>query len=128
MRRLLALIALAVLLPAAPLRAGALQPVTLQLNWKHRFQFAGYYAAIEKGYYRDAGFEVRLQEAQEGRDPIEAVLSGGADYGVGASELALRRGQGQPVVVIATFLQHSPLVLIATGRSGASVHELAGKK
>lgn len=47
-------------------------------------------------------------------------------HGVGASELALRRGQGQPVVVLATILQHSPLVLIATGRSGASVHELFG--
>ncbi len=105
-----------------------LQPVTLQLNWKHQFQFAGYYAAIEQGFYREAGFDVRLQEAQEGRDPIDAVLSGAADYGVGASELALRRGQGQPVVVLATILQHSPLVLIATGPGGASVQELAGKK
>ncbi len=111
-------------LQAAP----ELQTITLQLNWKHQFQFAGYYAAIDRGYYREAGFDVRLKEAEEGHDPIAAVLSGKADYGVGASELALRRGQGQPVVVLATILQHSPLVLIATGRSGASVHELAGKK
>ena len=106
----------------------ALQPVTLQLNWKHQFQFAGYYAAIERGFYREAGFDVRLQEVQDGHDPIDAVLSGAADYGVGASELALRRGQGQPVVVLATILQHSPLVLIAIGRSGASVHELVDKR
>ena len=104
------------------------EAVVLQLNWKHQFQFAGYYAAIEKGYYREAGFDVRLQEVQEGHDPIDAVLSGSADYGVGASELALRRAQGQPVVVMASILQHSPLVLIATGRGGASIHELAGKK
>ena len=116
------------LLPASANAATGLQSVTLQLNWKHQFQFAGYYAAIERGFYREAGFDVRLQEVQEGRDPIDAVMSGAADYGVGASELALRRGQGQPVVVLATILQHSPLVLIAAGRSGASVHELAGKK
>ena len=115
-------------LPAADIAATALQPVTLQLNWKHQFQFAGYYAAIERGYYRDAGFDVRVQEVQEGHDPIDAVISGAADYGVGASELALRRAQGQPVVVLAAILQHSPLVLIAIGRSGASVHELAGKR
>jgi diguanylate cyclase (GGDEF)-like protein/PAS domain S-box-containing protein len=108
--------------------ASALQPVTLQLNWKHQFQFAGYYAAIARGYYREAGFDVRLQELQEGRDPIDAVLAGAADYGVGASELALRRGKGQPVVVLATILQHSPLVLIAAGHGGASIHDLAGKK
>ncbi len=113
--------------------AGAAAPppaetVVLQLNWKHQFQFAGYYASIEKGYYREAGFDVRLREVQEGRDPIETVLSGSADYGVGASELALRRAQGQPVVVMASILQHSPLVLIAIGRGAASIHELAGKK
>ncbi len=108
--------------------ASDLQTVTLQLNWKHQFQFAGYYAAIERGYYREAGFDVRLQEVQGGRDPIDAVLSGAADYGVGASELALRRGQGQPVVVLATILQHSPLVLISVGHGDASILELAGKK
>jgi len=105
-----------------------LQPVTLQLNWKHQFQFAGYYAAIDRGYYREADFDVRVQELQDGRDPIDAVLAGAAQYGVGASELALRRGKGQPVVVLATILQHSPLVLIAAGRGEASIHELVGKK
>ena len=108
--------------------ASELKTVTLQLNWKHQFQFAGYYAAIERGYYREAGFDVRLQELQDGRDPIDAVLAGAADYGVGASELALRRGKGQPVVVLATILQHSPLVLIAAGHAGPSIHELAGRK
>lgn len=128
-RRLLpALVLVAAVTAAAPARAGELQPVTLQLNWKHQFQFAGYYTAIEKGYYREAGFEVRVQEVQNGRDPIDEVLSGGAQFGVGASELALRRGLGQPVVVMASILQHSPLVLIAVGNTGSTVQELAGKR
>jgi diguanylate cyclase (GGDEF)-like protein/PAS domain S-box-containing protein len=129
LRPLFALLLLAcAFVPAQAGAAAALQPVKLQLNWKHQFQFAGYYAAIERGYFREAGFDVHVQEAQEGRDPIDAVLSGAADYGVGASELALRRGQGQPVVVLATILQHSPLVLISTGRGGATVHDLVGKR
>src|SRR6185369_6750171 len=67
--------------------AYALEKVSVQLNWKHQFQFAGYYAAIEKGYFRDAGYEVELRELPDGSDPIAAVLKGEADYGVAASEL-----------------------------------------
>jgi diguanylate cyclase (GGDEF)-like protein len=111
---------------AAP--AQAQEQVALQLNWKHQFQFAGYYAAVEKGFYHDAGFSVILLEASEGVDPISEVLAGHAQYGVGASELALRRAQGQPIVVLAVILQHSPLALIARGETAQSIHELAGKR
>ena len=124
MCRVLALIAL-VAMPGLAAAAG--QPITLQLYWKHQFQFAGYYAAIERGFYRDAGFEITVREPQDGIDPIDSVISGAAEYGVGASELALRRGRGQPVVALATIIQHSPLVLITLGR-GTSLQELAGKR
>lgn len=89
------------------------ESVTLQLKWRHQFQFAGYYAAIAQGYYREAGLAVTLIEAEPGKDPVEAVLDGRADYGVGTSELLLLRGRGEPVVVLATIFQHSPLVLLA---------------
>lgn len=49
--------------------AHALDAVTLQLKWSHAFQFAGYYAAKEKGYYREAGLDVAIQEASPGDDP-----------------------------------------------------------
>ena len=115
--------------PCAAARGAAAQEhVALQLKWKHQFQFAGYYAAVEKGYYREAGFSVALIEAGEGADPIDEVLAGRAQYGVGASEIALRRAQGKPLVVLAVVLQHSPLVLLARGGRTQSVHELAGKR
>ena len=81
------LLAAALAAPAAALagETRTLRPLTLQLNWKHQFQFAGYYAAIEKGYYRREGFDVRLVEAQEGREPVDEVLKGNAEFGVGAS-------------------------------------------
>jgi diguanylate cyclase (GGDEF)-like protein/PAS domain S-box-containing protein len=123
MRRLFA----ALLVALGTLPAWALERVTLQLNWKHQFQFAGYYAAIAQGYYREAGLEVELAEVQEGIEPIDAVLGGRAQFGVGASELALRRGRGDPVVALATILQHSPLLLLA-GAGTDSIHELAGKR
>ena len=42
--------------------AAALDQVSLQLKWRHQFQFAGYYAALEKGFYRDAGIDVEIRE------------------------------------------------------------------
>ncbi|WP_286936625.1 ABC transporter substrate-binding protein, partial [Pseudoalteromonas sp. UBA6540] len=41
----------------------AQESVTLQLKWTHQFQFAGYYMAQQKGYYKDAGLDVTIREA-----------------------------------------------------------------
>ncbi|HET7798191.1 MAG TPA: ABC transporter substrate-binding protein, partial [Nevskia sp.] len=125
MRRIILITLTLLALPTA----AAPDKLTLQLNWKHQFQFAGYYAAIEQGYYRDAGFDVRLIEADGSSDPIDAVLTGKAAFGVGASELALRRAKGEPVVALAAILQHSPLVLLARkDKSIDNVQDLAGKR
>ena len=66
----------------APHPAAALDQVSLQLKWKHQFQFAGYYAALEQGFYRDAGLDVTIREGGPGIDVAEAVASGKADFGV----------------------------------------------
>ena len=106
----------------------ALEKVSLQLNWKHQFQFAGYYAAIEQGYFRAAGFDVELRELPDGGDPISSVLKGQADFGVAASELALHRAQGKPVVALAVIVQHSPLVLLANRRRIPSIDALVDSR
>lgn len=104
-------------------------PVTLQLKWTHGFQFAGYYAALEKGFYREAGLDVRLEEASPGMDVVGQVLAGKADFGVGTSGLLIARKAGQPVVVLAAIFQHSPLVLITRRDSATqSIHDLVGKR
>ena len=112
-----------------PLAALALDVVTLQLKWSHAFQFAGYYAAQEKGYYRDVGLDVTFLEAQPGDNPVKAVLDGKAQYGVGTSSLLLDRKSGLPVVVLAVVFQHSPLVLIARQmRATQGIKDLLGKR
>lgn len=103
--------------------------VALQLKWRHQFQFAGYYMAKEKGYYRDAGLEVDIREGEAETNSVAEVTSGRAEYGIGASELVLERSLGKPVVALAAIMQHSPLVLLA--RAGGSIHtvkDLEGKK
>lgn len=118
---------LTLLLPVT--QAGALEQVTLQLKWTHAFQFAGYYAALDKGYYRETGLDVRIEEARPGFDVVESVVSGKAQYGVGTSGLLLARNAGKPVVALAVIFQHSPLVLVVRGDSGEqSVHDLVGKR
>lgn len=104
-------------------------PVTLQLKWSHAFQFAGYYAAQEKGYYSEAGFQVDIREAKPGVDVVQSVLSGQATFGVGNSSLLLARQRGLPVVALAVIFQHSPLVLIARGNQATqSIHDLLDKR
>ncbi|HEX4348716.1 MAG TPA: ABC transporter substrate-binding protein [Vicinamibacterales bacterium] len=109
-------------------RAAPPEAVTLQLKWKHQFQSAGFYAAIEQGYYRDAGLDVTLREAQQDEEPADVVLRGGAEFGVATSDLVLLRNQGRPVVVLAPIFQHSPYVfLVAEGSGISSIHDLKGK-
>ena len=117
------------LLALTPGPAAANEPVTLQLKWSHAFQFAGYYAAKAQGYYREAGFDVTIREAQPGVNVVDEVVSGRAQFGVGTSSLLLERHAGRPVVALAAIFQHSPYVLISLAGHGiANIHDLAGRR
>ena len=65
-----------------------LQSVTLQLRWKHQFQFAGYYVTRELGFYREAGFDVEIRAGGPGISPVDEVTDGRADFGVDGSVAA----------------------------------------
>lgn len=115
------------LLVAAP--AFALEPVTLQLKWRNAFQFAGYYTALWKGYYRDAGFDVTIKEAEPGQNVVDEVVSGRAQFGVGTSSLLLAWHGGKPVVVLGVIFQHSPYVVVARQDAGiGSIHDIVDKR
>ncbi len=107
----------------------SLSTVRLRLKWRHQFQFAGYYAAVDKGFYADAGMNVVISEAQVNEDTSEAVLNGNADFGIAGSDLLLLRAQGKPLVALAAVYQHSPMVFLTTAETGISnIHQLAGKR
>ncbi|MFB9241589.1 EAL domain-containing protein [Massilia antarctica] len=111
------------------LPAWALDKVTLQLKHTHQFQFAGYYAAVEKGYYRDAGLDVHIAEGTDGNEPERSVSAGKAEFGVGNSSLLMARLAGKPLVVLGVIFQHSPYVLLVGKRSGMpDVRDLKGKR
>ena len=94
------------------------ETVTLQFKWFHQYQFAGYYAAREKGFYAEEGLNVILKERDPDKGYVQAVLDDDAAYGTGNAGLLLDRNQGKPVVVLKQIFQHSPLVFLSLKSSG----------
>lgn len=126
MLKRLILVLFAAVLPLGNL-AGA-ESVTLQLKWKHQFQFAGFYMALEKGYYKDAGFDVRLIEGVVGVSAIEQLVGGQADFAVVDSGALLAYAAGAPIQVLAAIFQHSPLALMVTNPEIRKITDLRGKR
>ena len=119
-------LALVGILLAFPARAD--DPIVLQLSGNHQFEFAGYYAAEAKGFYKAEGLKVEFREGSSARSAIEEVLAGKADFGVADEAVLLARLRGQPVVACAVIFQRSPYIILARADSG--IHrpsDLAGR-
>ncbi|MBN2706394.1 MAG: diguanylate cyclase [Deltaproteobacteria bacterium] len=104
----------------------SLEKVSLQLDWKFQFQFAGFIAAVEKGFYRAAGLDVTLHEYQAGSDTVAQVLRQKATYGLHNTSLVIADGKLLPTVLLATYSQRSPLVFV-TSPQIHNPRELMGK-
>jgi signal transduction histidine kinase/ABC-type nitrate/sulfonate/bicarbonate transport system substrate-binding protein len=89
------------------------EKVVLQLDWKHQFEYVGYYMAKEKGFYKDVGLDVEIREFS-GTDPISALLeSDEVNYGSYSSKIILSKMKGEPLVLLANIFKKSALVLVA---------------
>lgn len=110
--------------------AMAAEKMRLQLRWLHQFQFAGYYMALEKGFYAQAGLEVEIRPGGPGTPkPIDLLLEGDTDFAIANSGLVIARLQGQPLVALAAIMQSSPVVWIVRADSDIyTPHDLAGKR
>jgi polar amino acid transport system substrate-binding protein len=90
-----------------------IEKISVQLQWVDQFQFAGYYIAKEKGFYKDAGLEVTLHKFDSKKIAINEVMAGRSTYGIGRSSLLIDRMKGKNIVVLAAILQNSPFVLLS---------------
>ncbi|MCB8964527.1 MAG: ABC transporter substrate-binding protein [Bacteroidales bacterium] len=92
--------------------------IILHLNGKHQFQFAGYYAALEKGFYEEAALDVEIKGIESNTTAIDEVLAGRAHYGIANSELLVRYMNGSPLVALAPIFQSSPSAIVVRENSG----------
>ncbi|NOX14806.1 MAG: ABC transporter substrate-binding protein, partial [Epsilonproteobacteria bacterium] len=110
------------------LASTTLERVSLQLKWRPAFQFAGYYIAKQKGFYRDAGLNVTIKDFNH-RDAVNDVVNGKTTYGIDDSSIILDKSNGAPVVALAAIFQHSPLALMTLKSSGITkIANLKDKK
>ncbi|MDO7633511.1 MAG: ABC transporter substrate-binding protein [Paracoccaceae bacterium] len=111
--------ALFVALSAIP--AHAADTVTLQLKWVTQAQFAGYYVAADKGFYKDEGLEVNILPGGPDVAPAQVIAGGGADVVVDWMPSALAaREQGLGLVNIAQPFKSSGMMLTCLKESGVS--------
>jgi len=98
---------------SAPLFAdGHANTVTLQLQWVTQAQFAGYYVALDKGFYEEEGLEVTVLAGGPDIAPPQVLAGGGADAMLNWMPSALAaREKGLPVVNIAQPFKTSGLML-----------------
>jgi NitT/TauT family transport system substrate-binding protein len=107
-----------------------LTKVTLQLKWVTQAQFAGYYAAVAQGYYKQAGLDVNLKVGGPNITPETVVLGGGADIGLDwLPNLFATREKGGKIVSVAQVFARSGMTELTWKSSGINtIKKMAGKK
>lgn len=109
--------------------SSSLVTITLQLKWKHQFQFAGYYIAKEKGFYEDLNLHIKIKEGTGACNPVDSVLSGSAQMGIGGTELLIQRNIGKPIIALLSIYQHSPLIFLCKKDTIIhNIHDIIGRR
>jgi NitT/TauT family transport system substrate-binding protein len=110
--------------------AGGLTPVTLQLQWLPQAQFAGYYAAVDQGFFEEEGLDVEIVPSGGDIVPQDALANGDADYAIAWVPKVLGSiEQGADLTNVGQIFQRSGTLQVAWADSGIdSVADFEGKK
>ncbi|CAD5994764.1 ABC transporter substrate-binding protein [Agreia sp. COWG] len=109
---------------------GGLTPVTLQLQWFAQAQFAGYYAAVDQGYYKDEGLDVTILEGGADIVPQDVLSAGDADYAISWVPKVLGSiEQGAEITDVAQIFERSATTQISMkDKNITTAADLEGKK
>ena len=115
--------------PAAS-QPAELTKVRLQLKWVAQAQFAGYYAAVDQGYYKDQGLDVQILLGGPDIDPVRVVASDGAEFGTTwvPAMLAAREGGADVVDISQVFQRSGTLEVSFKDKNITKPEDLKGKK
>lgn len=113
--------------PTAP---ETLTPLTLNLQWVTQTQFAGYYVALEKGWYKEEGLDLTIRPGGPDLSAIDAVRTGTAQFGTSLlADIIVTSQQSNDLKSIAQIQQMNGLLLVAKKSSGISQpKDFSGKK
>jgi NitT/TauT family transport system substrate-binding protein len=108
----------------------AVVPMKLQLQWVTQSQFAGYYAAVDQGFYTDEGLDVTILEGAVDIVPQQVVASGQAEFGIAwVPKVLSSREEGADLVNIAQVFQRSGTLEVSWKDNNiTSVADLGGKR
>ncbi|WP_263119793.1 ABC transporter substrate-binding protein, partial [Cellulomonas sp. RIT-PI-Y] len=109
--------------------SGDLTPVKLQLQWLTQAQFSGYYAALDQGYYEDAGLDVEILPSGGDIVPQDALANGEVDYAVAWVPKVLGSiEQGADITNVAQIFERSATLQVSFADAGIdSAADLEGK-
>lgn len=115
---------------SAPCGDSPLKKASFIPQWSPQSQFAGYYVAYEKGYYREAGIDLDIIQGGSRYSSSEALERGSATFStMWLCDAIQQRSRGVKVVNIAQIIQRSALMLVAKKSSGISKpSDMNGKK
>ncbi len=116
--------------PATTEAPAAMVPVRLQLQWVAQSQFAGYYAAVAEGYYKEEGLDVTILEGAPDIVPQQVCANGGAEFCLSWVPKALQsREGGADLVNISQVFQRSGTLEVSFASKGINgVADLKGKR
>ncbi|WAC08747.1 MAG: ABC transporter substrate-binding protein [Thermodesulfobacteriota bacterium] len=115
---------------AAQANEKGLKKTTFIPQWVPQSQFAGYFVAQEKGFYRKHGLEVKILRGGPDYPPSALLKEKRADFGTMFLSTGIqKRSQGLPIVNIGQIVQRSSLMLVAKKSSGIySPRDINGRK
>jgi len=114
---------------ATPTRSGGpLRKLTIGLGYIPDVQFAPFYVAQARGYFRDEGLDVEFKQGF-GVDVLKLLGTGALNFGVaGGDEVMIARSQGVPLVYVGTWFQKYPVTVVALDKANIrTVADLKGR-
>jgi NitT/TauT family transport system substrate-binding protein len=114
---------------AAVVAPAGLRKVVFQSDWFPQAEHGGFYQALAKGYYRDAGLDVEILPGGPGATIKLNVAKGSADFGLYRSDdVIVAASRGLPLVMVAAVMQHDPEALLVHDTSPVrTLRDLAGR-